>query len=142
MSTSFVHVGITVSDIDKAGGVYIKYFGFKKKYEFLFNEKFFQENLSLFRQPEGVFADMQMIESPDGVVLELFRFSNAESGGAEWQRTGWNHIALRVDDLPGLYAQMKMDGVEFFMAPKIRSDGSGHWVYLKDPDGNMLELWD
>ena len=141
--SAFVHIGITVTDIERTCDFYIKYFGFKKGYSAFFGEKFFDTNNALFRQPAAVCSDMQMIVSPNGVMLELFCFSNVEKGAAvEWQRTGYNHISLRVDDLPGMYEQMKVNGVDFFLEPQLRSDGSGYWVYLKDPDGNLLELWD
>ena len=140
---ALVHIGITVTDIEKICDFYTKYFGFEKGYGAFFDDGFFAVNKALFGQPAGVCSDMQMIISPNGVMLELFRFSNVEKGKAvKWQKTGYNHIALRVDDLPGTYEQMRADGVEFFTPPQIRSDGSGYWVYLKDPEGNLLELWD
>jgi len=143
MSASVAHVGMTVTDIEKISGFYIKYFGFVKDYGHFFGEDFFEKHAALFRQRAGVQAAMQMIKSPDGVMFELFQFSNAENkGAAEWQRTGYHHIALRVDDLPAVCERMQNDGVEFYMAPAKRSEDDGRWVYLKDPDGNMVELWD
>ena len=143
MGATVAHIGMTVTDIEKVSEFYIKYFGFCKDYGFRFDEVFFRENNALFRQPDGTSVDMQMIKSPNGVMLELFLFPNVEQvGPAEWQRTGYSHIALRVDDLPALCERMKGDGVEFLMPVKERSGGGDHWVYLKDPDGNLVELWD
>jgi len=159
MSAALVHIGITVTDIEKVSEFYIRYFGFEKDYGAFFDDEYFEAQSALFKQPAGVHADMQMIRSPNGVMLELFRFSeealiretlsremcfpDAEKGGAaEWRRTGYNHIALRVDDLPAVCDRLKEDGIEFFMSPQIRSRGDGHWIYLRDPDGNLVELWD
>ena len=143
MDANLVHIGITVSDIEKISEFYIKYFGFTKGYDAFFDEEFFKAQSALFKQPAGVTSDMQMIKSQNGFMLELFRFSNAENGGvAEWQRTGYNHIAFYVGNLPAICDRMKEDGVEFFGEPQMRSRGDGHWIYLKDPDGNLVEVWD
>jgi len=143
MDAKLVHIGITVSDIEKISDFYIKYFGFAKDYSAFFNEDFFVAQSALFKQPAGVSSDMQMIKSQNGVMLELFRLSNAENGGAaEWQRTGYNHIAFCVENLPAICDRLKEDDVEFFMAPQMRSRGDGRWIYLKDPDGNLVEIWD
>ena len=143
MGASLVHIGMTVTDIEKTSGFYIKHFGFRKDYGSLFDEGFFEEHHSVFRQPAGISMEMQMIRSANGIMIELFRFSNAEDGGdIEWQRTGYNHITLRVDDLPKAYERMKEDGIEFLTPLLERSRGDGHWLYLKDPDGNVVELWD
>ena len=141
----FRHIGVTVSDLDRIADFYCKYFGFSKQFGRTFDEGFISAAPALYRQPEGVFAKMQMIESRDGVVLELFQFSNTEkSETALWNMTGMHHLAFLVEDLPALYEVMKADGVEFFQEPGLRGDetGDGYWAFFKDPDGNMVELWD
>ena len=142
MGTTFAHVGITVTDIEKTCEFYEKYFGFKRDYGSFFDEGYFHERQAQFRQPPGVSCEMQMLRSPDGVLLELFRFSNAEPGGDVcWQRTGYNHITLLVDDIEALSERLAGDGVCVFLPVQKRSRGDGLWVYIKDPDGNVIELW-
>lgn len=143
MSTCLMHIGMTVTNIDKISDFYVKYLGFKKGYGRVFSDEFIGKFTSLFKQPPGVHTDMQMLESEDGIVLELFKFSNTEhSGTAEWNRTGHHHLAFKVDNIPELYAKMRADGIEFLLIPEKRDDGDGYWTYFKDPDGNMVELWD
>ena len=142
MGTIFEHVGVTVSDIERTGWFYARYFGFEKDYEYRFDEEFFKKKHAQFRQPDGVVCRVQVMRSPDGFKLALFQFSNTEAGEARWQRTGYNHICLRVDGLSGLCERMAEDGVEIFMPPETRSRGDGLLVFLKDPDGNIIELWD
>ena len=143
MSTGFMHIGMTVTDIEKISDFYIKYLGFKKGYGRVFDEDFVGRNSLLYRQSEGIYTDMQMLESEDGIVVELFKFSNTEkTGTAEWNKTGYHHLAFKVENLPELYERMSADGIEFFLVPEKRDDGDGHWTFFKDPDGNMLELWD
>ena len=143
MDTSIAHIGITVTDIEKICDFYIKYFGFTKDYALFFDEEFIRVSSSLYREPDGVTSEMQMLRSPDGVLLELFQFSNVEpSGPVVWHKTGYHHIAVRVDDLPALYERMKDDGIEFVVPMKVRQSNGRHWIFLKDPDGNFVELWD
>ena len=143
MTTTIAHIGITVTDIERTCEFYAKYFGFERDYALLFDEDFVRESAALYREPDGVFSDMRMLLSPDGVRLELFRFSNVEPGGpVVWHKTGLTHIALRVKGLPELYERMKADGVEFFEPMKVRLSDGGHWIFLKDPEGNLVELLD
>ena len=142
MKPPFIHIGLTVLDIERIYGFYAKYFGFTKGYGKVFDEDYFIKYSTLFKLPAGARADMQTIESPDGFAIELFQFSKGEvSEPYAWQQTGYQHIALYVDDLPAKYESMKADGVEFFFPPVKRSDSDVYWTYLKDPEGNLVELY-
>lgn len=48
-------------------------------------------------------------------------------------------INYRVDDLEGLLAQLRANGVEIVKGPETEDNGSFAWIM--DPDGNKLELW-
>ncbi len=48
-------------------------------------------------------------------------------------------VNYRVDDLDGLLAQMKADGVT--IDPKREEAGYGRFAWIVDPEGNRLELW-
>ncbi|MCL2121515.1 MAG: VOC family protein [Clostridiales bacterium] len=139
----FMHMGITVSDLDKMTAFYEKYLGFKAQRSTRFDEGFISDSPTLYRQPAGVYSDMRMLSSDFGVTLELFQFSNTEkSPPFEWPMTGYHHLAFKVESIPALYEQMIADGIEFFFPPKKRGASDAHWIFFKDPDGNMIELWD
>ena len=139
----FMHIGITVSDLGKSAAFYEKYFGFKPLRSTRFDEKFIGDSPTLYRQPAGVYSDMQMLQSDFGITLELFQFSNVEKSELnDWPKTGIHHLAFKVDSIPALYEQMLADGVKFFFPPKKRGNSDAHWIYFQDPDGNMIELWD
>jgi catechol 2,3-dioxygenase-like lactoylglutathione lyase family enzyme len=56
---------------------------------------------------------------------------------------GAAHIALHVDDIDATYADLRAKGVPFVSEPNVVDDGplaGWRWVYLRDPDGHMLEL--
>jgi len=145
MATDFRHVGITVTDLERSIAFYSKWLGFKEIDKLRFSPEFFEDSPTLYHQPDGVYCDMVMIESEDQkCVLELFRFSNVEAGPqAVWNRPGIHHLAFKVPNIPELYERMTAEGVEFYIQPKEREKGTGErWIFFKDPDGIMLELWD
>jgi predicted enzyme related to lactoylglutathione lyase len=49
-------------------------------------------------------------------------------------------INYRVDDLIGLIANLKKNGVEILKGPESHENGRFAWVM--DPDGNKVELWE
>ena len=141
--SSFVHVGLTVSDIDRTVAFYEKYFGFKVEFIGKFPDRFFDAKPSLYRLEPGAESKIALIKSPDGVVLELFQFFNQTPfQTAEWNTPGYHHICLKVEDLNAKYQEMKTDGVEFYFSPDYMGEPKDNrfWVFLKDPDGNMIEL--
>jgi catechol 2,3-dioxygenase-like lactoylglutathione lyase family enzyme len=75
-----------------------------------------------------------------GPMLELLRYQNtATRRAAHNSEVGAAHICLDVADVRAAYADLKQDGVTFVSAP--HSDRYGvTWVYMRDPDGNVVEL--
>ena len=49
-------------------------------------------------------------------------------------------INYRVDDMDGMLAQLKENGVEIVKGPDEDFNGTFAWVL--DPDGNKVELWE
>ncbi len=142
-ASKFLHVGVTVSDIDRTFAFYEKYFGFKLTLRGTFDENFIGSVPQLYRQKAGVYSEFAFIESPDGIILELFRFSDLlPAEQPVWNQPGYHHICLQVPNVPEKYREMAADGVEFFFEPDYRGDPADeeYWVFLKDPDGNLIEL--
>ena len=142
--TSLTHIGITVTDIDKFVDFYGKYFGFELRARGVFPPEFIAGAPTLYRLKEGSYSDFAFLAAPNGVVLELFKFNELlPSEELVWNRPGYHHLCVNVENVPDLYAAMSADGVEFFFEPKQMGPNPGaHWVFLKDPDGNMIELQD
>ena len=143
MNSQFLHVGMTVADIDRTIEFYTKYFNFTLEHKAVFSEKFIGSKKQLYKMPDGAFSDFCFLKSPDGYIIEAFQFHpQVPFEEAVWNRPGYTHICLRVDDIFEAYEKMKADGVEFYFAPEERGGPNAHWVFLKDPDGNMIELQD
>jgi predicted enzyme related to lactoylglutathione lyase len=59
--------------------------------------------------------------------------------GARPQAGGWNRIHLIVDDLPVEVARLRNAGVQF--RNDIVTGPGGSQILLKDPSGNLVELF-
>lgn len=141
----FLHVGLTVSDLDKTIEFYERYFGFKTLRRGTFSEDFIGALPQLYKQPEGTYADFAFVYSPDGCMLELFQFNTNEAGETIcWNRPGYHHICLKVKSVQETYERMKAEGIEFYFPPRVKGEPQNNefWTFLKDPDGNMVELQD
>ena len=143
-NTAVTHIGITVTDIDKFIGFYQKYFGFAVKRRGVFPPEFIAAAPTLYRLEAGSYSDFAFLEAPSGVVLELFQFNELlPTQELIWNRPCYHHICLKVDSVHETYKEMSADGVEFYFEPRQMGPNPGaHWVFLKDPDGNMIELQD
>jgi catechol 2,3-dioxygenase-like lactoylglutathione lyase family enzyme len=80
-------------------------------------------------------------------VIELFEYLAPEGHktDVEPRNVGSSHLCFVVDDLPELYDRLKESGVDSFVSPPIEVDTGinrgGYALYLKDPDGITVELF-
>lgn len=82
-----------------------------------------RENLTLFiNQPGAGGAGQKM---SDGTIPEP---------------GGWNRIHIPVDDIESLYQKLQRDGAEF--RNKLIEGIGGKQLLLKDPSGNLIELFE
>ena len=54
--------------------------------------------------------------------------------------TGYNHIALTVEDLHGTLARLGEQGIEPEKPPYSIREGGNRLTFVKDPDGYRIEL--
>lgn len=138
---SISHAGLTVSDFGRALRFYHRHFGF-----LLVSESFLgpEETARLFPlyRVEGARVRLGFLRAPGGGVLELFSFEPAIPGPRHptWNAPGFTHLALDVSGLPRWKARLEAEGVEFLAGPE-RTEGTD-WAFLRDPDGNLVELID
>lgn len=135
-----LHAGVTVSDFEAAVAWYADLFGF-----LLVSEDWLRgddaDRLSALYGRTGLTIRMGFLRAPDGSVLEIFQFDPPEPAQqAVWARPGYTHIALSVRDVPGWVARLERRGIRFLCDPQFV--GGAHWVFFRDPDGNLIELID
>lgn len=87
-------------------------------------------------------AEMVLLRLGD-TYLELFQFEQPDPGPLQNDRpvskVGINHICLAVADVAAEYERLLGVGMQFHSSP--RDIGDGPFVYGRDPDGNVVELW-
>jgi catechol 2,3-dioxygenase-like lactoylglutathione lyase family enzyme len=122
MPAEIAHVRYMVDDVDAAVAWYTKHLGF-----------------TLLTKAAPAFADVT--RGP----LRLLLSGPASSAGrpmANGDRPGpggWNRIHLIVEDIAAEVARLRAAGVEF--RNEVVTGPGGSQVLLKDPSGNLVELF-
>lgn len=137
---SFGHVGITVSNFSKAVKWYNDNFNFK-----LIDEQHMDKNmvnkLNNLYGLKDTSIHFGFLRAPKGGVIEVFEFSTKSlKSKVVWNRPGITHMALNVKNIDYWYEKLSQKGVKFFSKPQ--KSGKVQWVFLEDPDGNLIELID
>ena len=122
MPTTTVNVRYMVDDVDAAVAWYTKYLGF-----------------TLLSSAAPAFADVTR-----GSLRLLLSGPTSSAGrpmpdGDRPRPGGWNCIHLIVEDLPAEVARMRVAGVQFLN--DIVTGPGGSQILLKDPSGNLVELF-
>jgi lactoylglutathione lyase len=121
--TKFLHTCYRIGDIDRSVAFYER-IGFEETGRMPIGD----EAINVFMNLPG--------EDP---VLEL-TYNHGVTGYE--QGTGYNHIALMVDDLDATLENLAAEGIEP-EKPPYRPGGrtEGHFIcFLRDPDGYRIEL--
>ncbi|MEP7116777.1 MAG: VOC family protein [Acidobacteriota bacterium] len=137
---SFSHVGLTVSDFNRAVTFYSELFGCPL--------------VGVADTPpdrvRGFFAvdapapscKIGWIRVPGGGVLEIFAFAPSQPPAAiPWNRIGLTHFSFNVRNLQKWHDRLKAQGVEIVTVPE-RSPRGHSFFFIRDFDGNLIELMD
>ena len=120
------HIGIRVRNLDRALNFY-RVLGF-----------------NLLRRADG--DDVAIIRNENGVELNLV--FNANAGDPETnvlmdapdKYPGYTHIALRVASIRSAIAVLKENDIAITQGPVSFGDNRQVSVFIRDPDGNVVEL--
>lgn len=129
------HTGQVVSDLERAKRFYQEVFGFKFWYEIT--------------PPDGPMAKLSSLTPPlgttasywtlDGFVLELLHYSAAGATAPIRSRTmnepGLTHLSISVDDVRSTAEKVAACG-----GSVLEDTDVGAAVFVRDPDGQLLEL--
>lgn len=137
----FSHVGVCVSNLERSVRFYSDHLGFALVSKLSVSGPPSTQLLEL----DEVALDAVYLER-DGVVIELLYFERPGTEGAShdgpFNRLGLTHLSLRVDDLPGTVDRLRDAGVSIVEASRIDNPEFGsHAVFLRDPDGMRIELY-
>ena len=117
-----VNVRYPVHDVDSAIAWYTKHLGF-----------------TVLSNYAPAFADVTL-----GSLRLLLSGPTSSAGrpmpdGARPEASGWNRIHLIVDDLPDEVVRLRTAGAQF--RNDIVTGPGGSQILLKDPSGNLVELF-
>lgn len=146
MIKQVIHIGITVTDIDKSIDFYQNTLGLNFKGEIimkgegtdrLFNKTDCKVRVAYLNGSEELYAP----------PIELLEFisDDVKSIDSSFLKTSISEICFHVDDIDKTYERLKDKGVEFISKPQYfdftdQGFGKSKAVYFKDPDGIILEL--
>jgi lactoylglutathione lyase len=118
---SYLHTCYRIGDIDRSVSFYEK-LGFEEVGRFPIRD----EAINVF-----------MGLPDDGARLELTYNHGVDSYELG---TGYNHIAVTVDDIDGTLERLAEEGIEPEKPPYTVREGGSRLCFVRDPDGYRIEL--
>ena len=137
---TFAHFGICVADPERSMRFYCDVLGFEPLTRLMVSDAASAQLVGL----DGLDLHSTFLER-DGVRIELLHFQHPECedrpSPRPMNRRGLTHMALRVDDLPGLLQRVTEEGFEVVESSRVRNPEFGSdVVFVLDPDGVTVEL--
>jgi len=136
----FNHLGQTITDIARS----------RRFYEGLLGFKFWWD----FEAPDELVSKVLMVPSPckltatylwrPDMVMNLMHFGVPAAREAYRARRlnepGLSHLALSVEDVPALLAQVEEFGGKVHYESRGAQSAWGQAIYIRDPDGQLIEI--
>jgi catechol 2,3-dioxygenase-like lactoylglutathione lyase family enzyme len=139
MANTTRHVGIVVKDIAKTTDFWTNLIGFKLHIDAIEQSPYIDELLGI---PNPGLRTVKLIDE-NGFIIELLDFANYPAKD-NWEgnlaTTGLTHIALTVSDLESLTIKLKENNYKFISEIKKSPNGAVKVIFVKGPEGLMLEL--
>ena len=135
------HVGVTVSDLDRAVDFYTETFDLEVAAEFSVGGEAFAEAVAV----DGAAADFTHLVADgegDETIVELVAYEPAGESAPdpELNRPGAVHLGLSVDDVAEFHRELD-DDVETLSEPRTTESGTTI-LFVVDPEGNLIEVLD
>lgn len=137
------HVGLTVSDLERAIDFYCGTLGLELASEP--SPIFDQPTLGVGVGVNGAALRCVLLELGDGFLelIQYLRPPSPVSAPLPQNALGAQHVAFMVDDAQAEKERLEKAGVTFLSDVNVVDEGTlagWRWVYFNDPDGNALEL--
>ena len=141
--TALVHTGLTVRDLDRSLAFYRDVLGMEVVFE---QEKQGGYLAEIVGYPNAHVRMAHLTFQGGGHRIELFEYLEPPSrgNGGEPRDVGITHVCLAVDDIDAVLARLTKGGGEAVSSPVLVDTGvnaGGRGVYLRDPDGILIELF-
>ena len=146
MIREVMHIGITVSNIEKSINFYKDILGLTFKGEAMMEGK---ETDLLFNM-KGVKVKIAYLNGSDNIIsppIELLQFINEEAkkDTSQLNKISISEICFRVENIDEMYKHLIKNNVECLSEPQYfdfenYGFGKSKALYFRDPDGIILEL--
>lgn len=136
------HIAVTVSDLNRSLAFYRDTLGMKE----VERHHLEGETISKMAAKSGVVLDVVRLCAPDSpqILIDLQQYSSPQGkvSDAKVGDVAHSHFCFGVPDVWGAYRELSAQGVEFISEPVTfhLESGTLHVVWMKDPDGFLLEL--
>lgn len=117
-----LHTCLNVSDLDRSIEFYTDHMGLK----FVSRREIKQNN-----------AEIAFLKDESGAAIELTHWCDKKTLA---EGDNFDHIAFAVDDIESTVQELKKKGVTIAMEPYSLQGSTSKIAFIKDPDGNWLEL--
>lgn len=128
-----------VNDLEKTKDFWMNSIGFQLHVEALEQSPYIDVLLAI-KDPN--LTTVKLIDSK-GFIIELLKFDNYQvekSWSGDLKTTGLTHIALTVDNVEELVGNLKKLNYQLLSEIKLSPNGKVKVVFVKGPEGLMLEL--
>lgn len=140
MIQEFVHVGISVFDLEKSVRFYTEVIGMEIDYR----AKHRGEKISRVVDVKDAELDVCVVKK-DNVRIELIDYGNAAKKKVEYKdqdSPGLIHLAFKVADVDEVYRKLKQMGYGFNSEPMVTRENGPKICYFRGPDNVIMELYE
>lgn len=144
LTSGTFHTGITVSDLDRALEFYCGLLGLELVFRRRYEERYI---FRLVAVPEATAIDVALVVQPQsGHRIELLQYVGADGrdGHGRPCDVGTAHLGFLVEDISAIVARLRSAEVDFLATEPVPIDAGpnsgGAGIYLRDPDGFLVEL--
>ena len=117
-----LHTCLNVADLDRSIKFYTEHIGLK----FIRRREVKKNN-----------AEIAFLEDESGGAIELTHWRDKKN---LLEGDNFDHIAFEVGNIKAVVDELKANGVTIAMEPFSLDGSSSKIAFIKDPDGNWLEL--